>query len=298
MCVFNQISEPDLAMWNALLSAYTHANLSLEVLNGFNEMQESQKNPNEVTIVALIGACANLGALSQGIWAHAYVLRNNLVMNRFVGSALVDMYSKCGCVNLAYQLFDKLPERDTFCYNAMIGGFAAHGHGHHALELYKKMKFEGLVPDSATFVVTISACSHVGLVEEGCEMFKSMKAVHGIEPKLEHYGCLVDLLGRSGRLKEAEKVVQEMPMKPNAISWRALLGAARLHGNIEIGEVALKQLIQLEPETSGNYVLLSNMYASMNRWDDVKRVRTLMKYHGVNKTPGFSEDLVFFERTE
>ncbi|KAF7842436.1 pentatricopeptide repeat-containing protein [Senna tora] len=292
--LFNQISEPDLAMWNTLLAAYTRnasfedAHVSLEVLCAFNEMQESQIRPNEVTLVALISACSNLGALSQGIWAHLFVLRNNLVMNRFVGTALVDMYSKCGCVNLARQVFDKLPERDTFCYNAMIGGFAAHGHGHHALELYKRMKLEGLVPDSATFVVTMFACSHVGLVEEGCGIFESMKAVHGIEPKLEHYGCLVDLLGRAGRLKEAEKIIQEMPMKPNAILWRALLGAAKLHGNTEIGEVALKELIQLEPETSGNYVLLSNMYANVNRWDDVKRVRKMMKHHGVNKMPGFS----------
>ncbi|XP_054778730.1 pentatricopeptide repeat-containing protein At5g43790 isoform X1 [Prosopis cineraria] len=292
--LFNQICEPDLAMWNTLLAAYTRnasfedADVSLDVLHGFNEMQESQIRPNEVTFVALIGACSNLGVLSQGMWAHAYVLRDNIVVNRFVGTALVDMYSKCGCVNLAYQVFDKMPERDTFCYNAMIGGFAAHGHGHQALELYENMKPKGLVPDSATIVVTLFACSHVGLVEEGCEIFESMKEVHGIEPKLEHYGCLVDLLGRAGRLNEAEKTVQKMPMKPNAILWRALLGAARLHGNIEVGEVALKQLMQLEPETSGNYVLLSNMYANFNRWDDVKRVRILMKHRGVDKIPGFS----------
>lgn len=281
-------------MWNILLAAYTRnasfedVDLSLEVLHVFNEMQESQVRPNEVTLVALIAACSNIGALSQGVWAHAYVLRNNIVMNRFVGTALVDMYSKCGYVNLAFQVFDELPERDTFCYNAMIGGFASHGLGHQALELYEKMKPEGLVPDDATIVVTLFACSHVGLVEEGCKIFESMKKDHDIEPKLEHYGCLVDLLGRAGRVNEAEKMMQKMPMKPNAILWRALLGAAKLHGNIEIGEVALKQLIQLEPETSGNYVLLSNMYANFNRWDDVKRVRTLMKHQGVNKVPGFS----------
>ncbi|KAJ7954824.1 Pentatricopeptide repeat-containing protein [Quillaja saponaria] len=299
--LFNQISEPDLATWNTILSAYTHsaassgysnnngdADFSLEALQLFNKLQNSQINPNEVTLVALISACSNLGALGQGTWAHAYVLKNKIKLNRFVGTALVDLYSKCGCLNLARQMFDQLPERDTFCYNAMIGGFASHGYGHLALELYRKMKFEGLVPDNVTFVVTMFACSHVGLVEEGYKIFESMKKVYGVEPKLEHYGCLVDLLGRSGKLKEANQRVQEMPMKPNAILWRSLLGAARIHGNLEIGEVALEQLIQLEPETSGNYVLLSNMYASIDRWDDVKRVRRLMKDHGINKTPGFS----------
>ncbi|KAA8548693.1 hypothetical protein F0562_000377 [Nyssa sinensis] len=137
-------------------------------------------------------------------------------------------------------------------------------------------------------VVTMFACSHVGLVDEGCKLFESMKDVYEIEPKLEHYGCLVDILGRAGQLKEAKERVQTMPLKPNAVLWRSLLGAARVHGNLEIGEVALKHLIQLEPETSGNYVLLSNMYASIDKWDDVNRVRKLMKDHGVNKMPGSS----------
>ncbi|XP_012574292.3 pentatricopeptide repeat-containing protein At5g43790 [Cicer arietinum] len=301
--LFDQINGPDLATWNIILGSYANsvshhgystrfddANLSLEALYLFHEMQVAQIKPNEVTIVALISACSNLGALSQGFWFHCFVLRNKLKMNRFVGTALVDMYSKCGCLNLACQLFDEMPEsnKDTFCYNAMIGGFALHGYGNQALELYRKMKFKGFVPDAATFVVTMFACSHVGLVEKGLEIFKSMKEVPGMEPKLEHYGCLIDLLGRAGRLKEAEEWLQDMPMKPNAVLWRSLLGAARLHGNFDVGEVALRKLIELEPETSGNYVLLSNMYASVARWDDVNRVRMVMKHNGVNKLPGFS----------
>ncbi|KAG4394948.1 hypothetical protein GLYMA_20G132900v4 [Glycine max] len=170
----------------------------------------------------------------------------------------------------------------------MIGGFAVHGHGNQALEMYRKMKLEGLVPDGATIVVTMFACSHGGLVEEGLEIFESMKGIHGMEPKLEHYRCLIDLLGRAGRLKDAEERLHDMPMKPNAILWRSLLGAAKLHGNLEMGEAALKHLIELEPETRGNYVLLSNMYASIARWNDVKRVRMLMKDRGVDKLPGFS----------
>ncbi|ESW15100.1 hypothetical protein PHAVU_007G044100 [Phaseolus vulgaris] len=324
--IFNSIPSPTVFLYNTLISSFTrhthqihlafslynqilthktlHPNsftfpslfkacgfrpwLQHEALYLFRDMQLSQRKPNEVTLVALISACSNLGALSQGAWAHGYVLRNNLELNRFVGTALVDMYSKCGCLNLACQLFDQLSERDTFCYTAMIGGFAVHGHGGQALELYRKMKLEGLVPGDATIVVTMFACSHGGLVEEGLEIFESMKGVHGIEPKLEHYGCLIDLLGRAGRLKEAKERLQAMPMKPNAILWRSLLGAAKLHGNIEMGEAALKHLIELEPETSGNYVLMSNMYASIGRWNDVKRVRMQMKDRGVDKLPGFS----------
>ncbi|KAG6727173.1 hypothetical protein I3843_02G104000 [Carya illinoinensis] len=301
--LFDQIREPDLASWNSILAAYAHStstecissasngcdsSLSLEALYLFKDMQRSSVRPNEVSIVALVSACANLGALIQGTWAHSYALRNNLKLNRFVGTALMDMYSRCGCLDLAHQLFDQLNERDALCYNAIIGGFAINGYGHRALGLYEKMKIEGIVPDDVTFVVTMCACSHAGLVEEGCKVFESMEEVYGIKPKLEHYGCLVDLLGRAGRLKEAEERIQTMPMKPNAILWRSLLGAASVHGNLEIGEVALKNLIQLEPESSGNYVLLSNMYASIDRWDDVNRVRKLMKDHGVNKMPGSS----------
>ncbi|GAV56609.1 hypothetical protein CFOL_v3_00151 [Cephalotus follicularis] len=150
------------------------------------------------------------------------------------------------------------------------------------------MEVVGLIHDNVTFVVKICASSHVGLVKESCKIFESIKEVYSIEPRLEHYGCLVDLLGRAGRLKETEESVKIMPMKPNAILWRSLLGAARAHGNVEMGEFALKHLIELEPETSGNYMLLSNIYASFDTWDDVKRVRKLMKHHRINKMPGSS----------
>lgn len=302
--LFNQISKPDLATWNSILTAYARnasnsascvsgltngdSCLSLEVLYLFTEMQNSLVRPNEITLVAVLSACSDLGALSQGIWAHAYVIKNNLNLNCHVGTSLIDMYSKCGCLSIAYQTFDNLPQRDTSCYSAMIGGFAIHGYGQRALDLYQKMRLEGLLPDNVTFVVSMFACSHVGLVEEGCKIFDSIQRDYGIEPKLEHYGCLVDLLARAGRLQEAEERIKKMPMKPNAIIWRSLLGAARVHGNLAIGEVALKHLIELEPETSGNYVLLSNMYAKINRWEDVKRVRKLMKDNGINKMPGIS----------
>ncbi|KAJ4832428.1 hypothetical protein Tsubulata_028484 [Turnera subulata] len=302
--LFNQIDKPDLALWNTMLTAYGRcssnqrnyfddlsvddSSSSAEALYLFQEMQNSQVRPNEVTLVSLISACANTGALSQGTWAHAYVLKKKLTLNHFVGTALVEMYSKCGSLDLARQVFEQLPQRDTFCYNAMIGGLAIHGDWSGALGLYEKMKLEDLVPDSVTFVATMYACSHAGLVEEGCKIFHSIREVYGFEPTVEHYGCIVDLLGRAGRLYEAEETIRKMPMKPNAILWRSLLGGARIHGNLEIGELALKHLVELEPKTSGNYVLLSNMYASINKWEDVNRVRKLMKDYDIVKMPGSS----------
>lgn len=302
--IFNQISKPDLASWNSILAAYAHNatsssnfidnitsenhSLCLQALVLFRELQKTHIRPNELTLVALISVCADLGALSQGSWAHTYIIRNNLKLNIFLGSALIDMYSKCGCLDLAYQLFENLPQRDTLCYNSMIRGFAMHGYADRALDLFNKLKPSGLVADEVTLVVTMSACSHTGFVEEGIKCFESMKEDYGIEPKLEHYGCLVDLLGRAGQLYEAKKMVEAMPMEPNAIIWRCLLGAARNQGDSDVAEVALKHLINLEPQTSGNYVLLSNMYASINMWDNVNEVRKLMKNHGVNKNPGTS----------
>lgn len=301
---FDQIMEPDLATWNSILSAYARnssVNLSadpglldenttssLEVLNLFGRMQKSLVEPSEVTLVALITSCAELGALGLGIWAHVYVLKNRLTLNHFIGSALITLYANSGCLGLAKQLFYQLPHTDIFCFNAMIRGLAIHGRGCEALDLFEIMKQERFAPDDVTILAVMCACSHVGLVDEGRKYFEAMTSIYGLEPKLEHYCCLVDLLGRAGLVKEAEERILAMPMKPNAVMWRSLLGAARVHGDLEIGEAALKKLVELEPETGGNYVLLSNMYSCSNRWDDAKRVRQLMKERGVDKTPGSS----------
>ncbi|VVB07197.1 unnamed protein product [Arabis nemorensis] len=287
--LFERISEPDLATWNTLLAAYANSGESEEVLRLFVGMLKSSSvRPNEVSLVALIKSCANLGELKGGFWAHGYLLKINLTLNEFIGTSLIDLYSKCGSLKFARQVFDKMTKRDTLCYNAMIRGLAVHGLGQEAVKFYKNMVSQGLLPDDATFVVTISACSHSGLVDEGLQIFHSMKAVYAIEPKVEHYGCLVDLLGRSGRLEEAEECIKKMPMKPNATLWRSFLASAQIHGDLEMGEISLEHLLGLEFENSGNYVLLSNIYAGVNRWDDVEKTRELMKNHLVNKSPGIS----------
>ncbi|MFS7932957.1 putative tetratricopeptide-like helical domain superfamily [Helianthus anomalus] len=226
-------------------------------------MQKGAKvKANEVSFVALINTCADLGAFSQGIWAHCYVVKNNMKLNRFVVTSLIDLYVNCGFLEFARQVFDELPKKDVFCYNAMIRGFAAHVYGHRALDLFENMVSEGLTLDDVTMVVVMCACSHVGVVDNGRELFYSMRVKYGLESKVEHYGCLVDLLGRAGRISEAMEVLHTMPMKPNTVIWRSLLGATRIHGNLDIANVALDHLVELEPETSGNYVLLSNIYAN------------------------------------
>lgn len=304
--LFDQIRDPDLATWNTMLAAHSHsgtndakfvngfgssgdADSCMKVLDLFRTMQSSSVvRPNEVTLVALASACASLGALSQGLWVHVYLLKNKLGLNCYMVTALTDMYAKCGSLGFAYQLFDEFPLKDGLCYNAMICGFAAHGHGHRALDLFERMKQEGLTPDDVTLSVTISACSHVGLVEEGRNIFDTMEKDYNVKPKLEHYCCLVDLLGRAGLLNEAEERIKSMPMKANTVLWRSLLGAARLHGNSSLGETAVKHLIELEPANSGNYVLLSNLYSRIGKWDEANRVRRLMKCKGVDKEPGNS----------
>ncbi|KAK8962484.1 Pentatricopeptide repeat-containing protein [Platanthera guangdongensis] len=296
--LFDQIPCPDLPAWNAVLSCYARRSddsffAAAEVLFLFQELQLSPSPaiPNEISLVALVGACGELATLSLGTWAHAYIQRRkSLVVNRFVGASLIDMYSKCGCLNLAFQVFDNLlhTEKDTFCYNAMMRGLATHGHGHGVLSLFEGMRREGIQPDDVTLLLVMSGCSHSGLLEEGRRCFERMAGEFGILPKLEHYGCLVDILGRAGRLEEAHEVLRKMPVKPNAVLFRSLLAACRVYRSLHFGETSIVKLMQLKPLYAGNYVLLSNIYADVGRWDDAVRVRKAMKERDIDKSPGLS----------
>ncbi|KAJ6756192.1 REPEAT-CONTAINING PROTEIN putative-RELATED [Salix purpurea] len=242
-------------------------------------------------MVSVIASCAHLGALELGERAHDYILRNKMTVNLILGTALVDMYARCGSIDKAIWVFDQLPRRDALSWTTLIAGFAMHGYAEKALEYFSRMETAGLAPREITFTAVLSACSHGGLVERGLELFESMKRDYRIEPRLEHYGCMVDLLGRAGKLAEAERFVNEMPMKPNAPIWGALVGACRIHKNSEIAERAGKTLIELKPEHSGYYVLLSNIYARSNKWENVENIRQMMKERGVVKPPGYTLNL-------
>uniref|UniRef100_UPI0040747504 Synthetic PPR-DYW protein n=1 Tax=synthetic construct TaxID=32630 RepID=UPI0040747504 len=286
--VFDEMPERTVVSWTAMISGYAQNGQSEEALELFREMQREGVKPDEVTLPSVLSACANLGALEQGKQIHAYVIKSGFESDVFVGSALIDMYAKCGSIEDARKVFDKMPERDVVSWNAMIAAYAQHGHGKEALQLFQQMQQEGVKPSEVTFTSILSACSHAGLVDEGHHYFESMSPDYGITPRVEHYGCMVDLLGRAGRLDEAEDLIKSMPFQPNVVVWGTLLGACRVHGDVERGERAAERILELDPESAAPYVLLSNIYAAAGRWDEAAKVRKLMKERGVKKEPGCS----------
>ncbi|KAJ8754453.1 hypothetical protein K2173_005614 [Erythroxylum novogranatense] len=286
--LFDRMPEKNLVSWGTMISGYAKNNLFDKAIELYEALQFEGVKANETIMVSVISSCAHLGALELGERAHDYVLRNEMEVNLILGTALVDMYARCGSIDKAIKVFEELPVRDVLSWTALIAGFAMHGFAEKALEYFSQMLLTGLVPRDITFTAVLSACSRGGLVGKGKEMFESMKRDYGIDPRLEHYGCMVDLLGRAGKLAEAEKFILEMPVKPNAPVWGALLGACRIHRNASIAERVGKILIQLQPEHSGYYVVLSNIYARTNRWDNVEIVRQMMKEKGVKKPPGYS----------
>ncbi|KAK7378890.1 hypothetical protein VNO80_04339 [Phaseolus coccineus] len=286
--LFDRMPERNLVTWSTMISGFARNNCFDKAVEMFGALQAEGVVANETVMVGVISSCAHLGALAMGEKAHHYVMRNNLSLNLILGTAVVDMYARCGDLGKAVQVFERLPEKDVLCWTALIAGLARHGYAEKVLWYFSEMLKTGVVPRDITFTAVLSACGHAGMVERGLEIFESMKEDHGVEPRLEHYGCMVDLLGRAGKLGEAEKFVLEMPVKPNAPIWRALLGACRIHKNVEVGERVGKILLEMEPEHSGHYVLLSNIYARANKWKDVTIMRQMMKEKGVRKSPGYS----------
>eukprot|EP01018_Ginkgo_biloba_P007785 Gb_19828 [translate_table: standard] len=286
--VFDKMSRRDVVSWTVMIGGYVQNGRAHEALTLFHEMQLSGMTPDKVTMVSMISACAHLGALQQGKWIHDCVSRSGFESDIIVGSALIDMYCKCGSVDIARQVFDKMSKRNVVSWSAMIAGYGMHGHGEDALALFNQMQETDMKPNHITFVSVLSACSHAGLVEEGWRYFNCMDRDYCITPGVKHYTCMVDLLGRAGHLEEAQNFIKKMPLPPDAGVWGALLGACRIHCNIELGEDVAERLFKLEPENAGYYVLLSNIYAAAGRWNDIAKVRAMMTDRGLKKTPGRS----------
>ncbi|MQL72209.1 hypothetical protein Taro_004517 [Colocasia esculenta] len=286
--IFSEMPHRDVVSWNAMLACYAQSGQSNEALALFNEMHSLKVKPTDATIVSLLSACGHLGALDQGECVHAYMKEHMIAINIVLGTALVDMYAKCGIIYLAKEIFDVLEHKDALAWNTMIAGLAMHGHAHEALQLFDEMVETGIRPDDITFIALLGACSHSGMVDKGRQLLQSMSTTYGIDPKVEHYGCVVDLLARAGLLEAAMEVIGNMPMEPNANAWGALLGGCRIHGNIDVGEGVGKRLLDLQPKHSGRYVLLSNIYATANKWEEARKVRKLMSAKGVAKLPGLS----------
>eukprot|EP01018_Ginkgo_biloba_P003036 Gb_26695 [translate_table: standard] len=286
--VFDQMSERDVVSCTSLIAGYAQSGQGEEALDLSWKMQCEGIKPDQFAFSSALNACASLSALEQGKQFHVHVFKAGFESDVFAGNALVNMYAKCGSIEDAHQAFDNILERDVVSWTAIIAGCAHHGQGIAALKLFEQMLKVGMKPNHITFVSVMSACNHAGLVDEGRLHFESMSRDHGIEPGTEHYACMVDLLGRAGRVDEAEKLVNEMPFKANASVWGALLGACRIHGNMDLGRRAAEHLFELEPEKSGTHVLLANMYAAAGKWDDVANVRRMMKDSRVKKEPGCS----------
>ncbi|PKA64546.1 Pentatricopeptide repeat-containing protein [Apostasia shenzhenica] len=286
--IFDEMPERNLVCWNIMIKGHVEDSNYMEALNLFRKMQFRGIKADKVTMASLVLACAHLGALELGKWLHAYIKREGIETDVVLGTALVDMYAKCGSVNNAVNMFDEMPRRDVMTWTALIGGLATCGHGEKALQMFEEMRANGMKPDSVTFVGVLTACSHAGLVEEGRAHFDSMSALYGIQPTVEHYGCMMDLFGRAGDLEKAAELVRTMPVSPDYFVLGGLLGACRIHGNVAIAESTSRRLLELHPDHGGTYVLLSNIYSSMGKWDEAEGVRELMEERNVRKPPGCS----------
>ncbi|XP_010257116.1 PREDICTED: pentatricopeptide repeat-containing protein At1g08070, chloroplastic-like [Nelumbo nucifera] len=285
---FDKMPERDVVSWNSAIGGLVQNKRINEAMALFHRMQMENSKPNEVTLVSILSACAQAGALDVGRWIHSYIDRNAVDLKVVVGTALVNMYSKCGALESAQHVFDCMPDRDVVAWNAMIMGFSMNGQSKNALELFSQMRREDVKPNEITMIGVLSACTHSGLIDEGRKHFDGMRHELGITPKIEHYGCMVDLLGRSGLLEEAYKFIQDMPIVPHAGVWGALLGACKIHGNITLAELAIQHLVELDPEDGGYLSIMSNIYANAGRWDDVAKVRQLMIEKGISKLRGCS----------
>ncbi|XP_022722393.1 pentatricopeptide repeat-containing protein At5g66520-like [Durio zibethinus] len=286
--IFELMPDRNSVSWNVMIAAYVQSNRFHEAFALFNRMKAEKVMLDKFVAASMLSACTGLGALKQGKWIHGYIQNSGIELDAKLATTIIDMYCKCGCLEKAYETFKGLTSKGISSWNCMIGGFGMHGKGEAAIALFKEMEKEGVTPDNITFVNILSACAHSRLVEEGRYYFLYMNEVHGIEHRMEHYGCMIDLLGRAGLLDEAKKLIDEMPMSPDVSVLGALFGACRIHGNIELGDQIGKRVIELEPENSGRYVLLGNLYATAGRWEDVGNVRRMMNDRGVKKVPGFS----------
>ncbi|XP_075518098.1 pentatricopeptide repeat-containing protein At4g30700 [Primulina tabacum] len=284
--LFDESPEKTLASWNAMISGYAQNGETEMAISLFHEMQKLDIHPNHVTITSILSACAQLGALSLGKWVHDLIKREYLDSNIYVSTALIDMYMKCGSIEEARRLFDNMGDKNAVTYNSMITGYGLHGHGHEALKLFEKMLLSGILPTRVTFLSILYACSHAGLVEEGEEIFRSMIYDHGFEPNSEHYACMVDILGRAGKLEDALELINRMPIEPGPAEWGALLGACMIHKDANLARLASDKLFELDPNNVGYHVLLSNIYSTNHNYSQAASLRQIVKKRNLAKMPG------------
>ena len=286
--IFNEMPDSDLVSWNTMVNALVQESMFVEAIELFRVMQNEGIKADRVTMVGVASACGYLGALDLAKWILTYIEKNDIHCDMRLGTALVDMFARCGDPQSAMQIFNKMAKRDVSAWTAAIGAMAMEGNGERAVELFNEMLQQGVKPDEVVFVALLTACSHRGFVDQGWHIFRSMKEIHGISPQIVHYGCMVDLLGRAGLLEEALDLIKSMPIEPNDVIWGSLLAACRTHKNVKLAAYAAERIIELAPDRTGIHVLLSNIYASAGKWTEVAKVRLQFKEKGVHKVPGSS----------
>lgn len=286
--VFDEIPEKGLITWNAMISGYSQNGFAANVLELYKEMKKYRVFPDAVTFVGVLSSCANLGARSVGYEIEQEIAANGFGRNPYLSNALINMYARCGNLKKALLIFNSMPVKTVVSWTAIINGYGMHGEGENAAELFDEMIRCGIRPDSTAFVSVLSACSHAGLSDKGSKYFAAMKEKYGLQPGPEHYSCMVDLLGRAGRLNEAWKLIQSMRVEPDGAVWGALLGACKIHKNVDLAEIAFEKVISFEPMNIGYYVLLSNLYSEVGKSEGVVRVRVMMRERNLRKDPGCS----------
>ncbi|CAH9116946.1 unnamed protein product [Cuscuta epithymum] len=286
--IFDRLNFKCLISWNAMIAGYVEYRMEEVGLCLYYKMKQHGLNPDQYTFSSVFRACASLSILEQGKQAHAMVIKRKICRNLVVNSALMDMYFKCSSPYDGYLVFEKSLEKNVITWTALISGFGQHGRVVEVLESYHRMVSEGFRPNTVTFLAVLSSCSHGGLVDEGREYFSSMTRDYGLQPSGKHYSAMVDLFGRAGRLEEAYEFIKNSPYQDHPVLWGALLGACKIHGNMDMLKLAAMNFFELEPENAGKYVVLSNAYASFGLWNNVAEVRRVMKESGVKKETGHS----------
>ncbi|KAG8388682.1 hypothetical protein BUALT_Bualt02G0150700 [Buddleja alternifolia] len=287
--VFEEMPMRDEVSWSTMIGGFADHGCFDEAFGYFRELQRLGMRPNEVSLTGVLSACAQAGALEFAKILHGFIEKVGLVWITPVNNALTDTYSKCGSVDMAHLVFQRMPgEKSIVSWTSMIVGLAIQGYGEESISLFHEMEESGINPDGIAFVAILYACSHAGLVEKGCGIFDKMTKIYGIKPEIEHYGCMVDLYGRAGQLMKAYEFVTKMPIPPNDVIWRTLLGACSFHGNVKLAEKVKKKLSELDHNNSGDHVLLSNIYATAGKWKDVATVRKSMAELKMTKNPGWS----------
>lgn len=281
--LFDDMPHRDVISWTSMISSYSQAGQFGKAVRLFQEMMVTKVKPDEITVASVLSACAHIGALDVGEAVHEYIRKYDVNADIYVGNALIDMYCKCGAVEKGLSVFEEMGKRDSVSWTSVIAGLAVNGSADSALNLFSLMLREGVRPTHGTFVGVLLACAHAGVVDKGLEYFESMERVYGLTPEMKHYGCVVDLLSRSGNLGRAYEFIKRMPMDPDVVVWRILLSASQVHGNLHLAEIATKKLLETDPSNSGNYILSSNTYAGSNRWEDVIKMRRLMEESNVHK---------------